>query len=215
MRLSQAIPFHEQYLAFLSTIVETFEAISIRVLPPTLQISVLPTGKALAASQEDREKGKNEGISAARGLQAYWSCQLGEPVLDIFVAKFSRALGPGCVDIVVVGERTLFTLREQGTVRLQKVLGYQPACACKYTVAAAPGEEGMRLAGTTVREIDEGFAAVVEEENIVIAADTDQLMVYKVRGNRSEDEAVSSTADQPLVSLDKKLCIEYIGAAYC
>lgn len=114
-------------------------------------------------------------------MQAYWSCQLGEPVLDIFIAKFSRALGPGCVDIVVVGERTLFTLREQGTVRLQKILGYQPSCACKYVVVAAPGEEGARLTGTMVREIDPGFAAVVEEENIIIAADTDQLMVYKVR----------------------------------
>lgn len=136
--------------------------------------------QALAASQEDREKGRSEGISAARGLQTYWSCQLGEAVLDVFVAKFSRALGPGCVDIVVVGERTLFTLREQGTVRLQKVLGYQPACACKYVVVAGPGEEGAGLTGTTVREIDEGFATVVEEENLVIAADTDQLMVYKV-----------------------------------
>ncbi len=179
----------------------------------SVNLCIANRNKALAASQEDREKGKNEGISAARGLQAYWSCQLGEPVLDVFVAKFSRALGPGCVDIVVVGERTLFTLREQGTVRLQKVLGYQPACACKYTVAAAPGEEGSRLAGTTVREIDEGFAAVVEEENLIIGADTDQLMVYKVRENRSEDEAASSTADLPLVSLDGKRCAEYIGAA--
>lgn len=98
----------------------------------------------------------------------------------MFVAKFSRALGPGCVDIVVVGEHTLFTLREQGTVRLQKILGFQPACACKYAVVAAPGEEGARLTGTTVREIDDGFAAVVEEENLIIAADTAQLMVYKV-----------------------------------
>lgn len=102
-------------------------------------------------------------------------------MLDVFVAKFSRALGPGCIDIVVLGERTLFTLREQGTVRLQKVLGYQPACACKFVVVAAPGEEGARLTGTTVQENDEGFAAVVEEENLIIAADTDQLMVYKVR----------------------------------
>ncbi|CAM9656587.1 unnamed protein product, partial [Pylaiella littoralis] len=135
--------------------------------------------QALAASQEDRQEGKSEGITAARGLQAYWSCQLGEPALDIFVAKFSRALGPGCVDIVVLGERTLFTLREQGTIRLQKVLGYQPACACKFVVVAAPGEEGARLTGTTVRENDEGFAAVVEEENLIVAAETDQLMVYK------------------------------------
>ncbi|CAN0524889.1 unnamed protein product, partial [Scytosiphon promiscuus] len=117
----------------------------------------------LAASQEDREEGKSEGISGARGLQAYWSCRLGEPALDIFVAKFSRALGPGCVDIVVVGERTLFTLREQGTVLLQKILGYQPACACKY--------------------IDDGFAAIVEEENIILGADTGQLLVYNARAH--------------------------------
>lgn len=141
-------------------------------------------GQALAASQGDREEGKNEGISGARGLQAYWSCQLGEHVLDILVAKFSHALGPGCVDIVVVGERTLFTLREQGTVRLQKVLGYQPACACKYAVVAAPGEDGARLTGTTVHGGEDGFATLVEEENLIIGSDTDQLMVYKVRRGR-------------------------------
>lgn len=102
-------------------------------------------------------------------------------MLDVFVAKFSRSLGPGCVDLVVVGERTLFTLREQGTIRLQKVLGYQPTCACKYAVVAAPGADGARLTGTTVHETDEAFADVVEEENLIIGADTDQLMVYKVK----------------------------------
>lgn len=141
--------------------------------------------KALAASQEDREERKNEGISAARGLQSYWSCQLGEPVFDIFVAKFSRDLGPGGVDIVVLGERTLFTLREQGTVRLQKFLGYQPVCITKYVVEAAPGEEGAELTGRTVQENDEGFASIVEEENLIIGTDSDQLMMYKVRVVRS------------------------------
>lgn len=101
--------------------------------------------------------------------------------MDIFVAKFSRCLGPGCVDIVVLGERTLFTLREQGTVRLQKILGYQPACGCKYAVAATPGEEGARVTGTTVDEADMEFSTVIEEENLIIAADTDHLLVYKVR----------------------------------
>lgn len=138
--------------------------------------------QALAASQSDHDDGKGEGISAARGLQAYWSCRLGEPAMDIFVAKFSRCLGPGCVDIVVLGERTLFTLREQGTVRLQKILGYQPACGCKYAVTAAPGEEGARVMGTTVDEASMAFSTVVEEENVIIAADTDHLLVYKVRG---------------------------------
>lgn len=101
-------------------------------------------------------------------------------MLDIFVAKFSRCLGPGCVDIVVLGEKTLFTLREQGTIRLQKMLGYQPACGCKYAVAAAPGGEGERLAGTTVDETDVRFSTVIEEENLIVAADTDVLLVYKV-----------------------------------
>lgn len=87
------------------------------------------------------------------------------------------------MDIVVVGERTLFTLREQGTVLLQKILGYQPACACKYVVVAAPGEHGVRLTGTTVHEIEDGFAAIVEEENIILGADTGQLLVYKVRAH--------------------------------
>lgn len=212
--LSRAILCYEQYLELLSPILEAFELILAWSFHEPCACRSR-TEKALAASQEDREKGKNEGISAARGLQAYWSCQLGEPVLDIFVAKFSRALGPGCVDIVAVGEHTLFTLREQGTVRLQKVLGYQPACACKYTVVAAPGEEGERLAGTTVREIDEGFAAVVEEENLIIAADTDQLMVYKVRENRNRDIAASEFYDRPRVSLDEEVPSRIPRAASC
>ena len=137
--------------------------------------------QALAASQGDREERNCEGISGARGLQTYWSCQLGEPALDMFVAKFSRALGPGSVDIVVVGERSLFALREQGTVRLQKVLGNQIACACKYTVVASPGEAGAALTGTTVDAVDEEYTTTVEEENLIIATETDQLMVFKVR----------------------------------
>lgn len=88
------------------------------------------------------------------------------------------------MDIVVVGEQTLFTLREQGTVRVQKMLGYQPACACKYTVVASPGEQGAALVGTTVDEADESFATIVEEENLIIATDSDQLMVLKVRANQ-------------------------------
>lgn len=88
------------------------------------------------------------------------------------------------MDIVVVGERTLFTLREHGTVRVQKMLGYQPACACKYTVVAAPGEQGAALVGTTVDEANESFATIVEEENLIIATDSDQLMVFKVRVNQ-------------------------------
>lgn len=137
--------------------------------------------QALAASQGAEIERHRDGISAARGLQVYWSCCLGEHVLDVFVAKFSHSLGPGSVDIVVLGERTLFTLRERGTVRVQKILGYQPSCACKYAVVAAPGEEGERLTGTTVHESHEGFATVLEEENVIVAADTNHLMVYKVR----------------------------------
>lgn len=141
--------------------------------------SFRPTSQALVASQGAREEGSGEGISASRELQAYWSCRLGEAALDIFVAKFSQSLGPGCVDIVVLGERTLFTIREQGTVRLQKMLGDQAICACKYAVAATPGEDGARLTGTTVQESDEAFA-IVEDENLIVANDTNQLAVYKV-----------------------------------
>lgn len=140
--------------------------------------------QALAASQGAEGERHRDGKSAARGLQVYWSCCLGEHVLDVFVAKFSQSLGPGSVDIVALGERTLFTLREQGTVRVQKVLGYQPSCGCKYAVVAAPGEEGEGLTGTTVHESNEGFATVLEEENIIIAADTNHLMVYKVKEPR-------------------------------
>lgn len=147
--------------------------------------------QALAAIQSDQQAGEEgaEGISAVRGLQAYWSCRLGEQALDIFVAKFSRSLGPGQVDIVVLGERTLFTLREQGTVRLQKMLEYQPISICKYVVVAAPGEDASRLRGMTVRENDEGFASVVEEENLIIATDTGHVMVYKVLPSEPRAEA--------------------------
>ncbi|CAM9718937.1 unnamed protein product, partial [Choristocarpus tenellus] len=150
---------------------------------------------ALAASQGDIGEGKGEGIVGVRTVHAYWSIRIGEAAQDIFVSKFCCSLGPGCVDIVVIGERTLFALREQGTIRLQKFLEYQPCCACKYTVSAQGG--GIMGATSNSESLEE-----VEMENIIIATETQLLMVYK-----DLELMWASRVSQPPVSL----CVAIFG----
>ncbi|CAM9743902.1 unnamed protein product [Chrysoparadoxa australica] len=123
----------------------------------------------LATSQlENGGRGQSK-----KPAQVDWSTKLGEPVLDILVSRFSRSLGPNNVDIVVVTDQSLFTLREQGSLRLQKRLSYSPSAVCRYTVKA----RDLSMVGQ--EHPQEMLSHGVGEENLIIGADTSQIMVYK------------------------------------
>lgn len=101
---------------------------------------------------------------AGRMLKVDWSVNIGEHVFAITAGRCSKGLRPSQVDIVVVGEHTLFCLKESGSssFRLQKRLDYHPAAVTMYT-RPGPVDERDR----------DPF------HNLIVATHTSQLMVYK------------------------------------
>lgn len=105
----------------------------------------------LASSSADRvrdgERSEGEGLTAKKKVQVDWKVCLGEAAIQILTAaNFSNAGGAGegggprvgsarpnsalsKLDIIVMAERTLFILSENGHIKLQKKLDYLPT-AC-------------------------------------------------------------------------------------
>merc|ERR1712190_148726 len=83
---------------------------------------------AAAADNVDREPGA-EGASGKK-VQVDWSTNIGEHAQHIEVTRFSRSLSANQQEILVVGERTIFTIKENGGIRLQKRL-------CEYGISTA------------------------------------------------------------------------------
>lgn len=123
-----------------------------------------PTGAGGAS--EGKEDGGRSGkrgsvITSTRKIKADWRANLGEHVLDMRVCRVSRSLASGQVDILVLGEHTLFCLQENGGIRTQKRLDYNPICLTTYP--------------RTGKSTTEGGAS----DNIIVASHTEQLMVYR------------------------------------
>lgn len=68
-----------------------------------------------------------------------WSVNVGEQILDIFVGRFSRSLSVGQFDVIALGEHSIFCIKENGTIRLQKRLDFHPSSVTSYTVEEGRG----------------------------------------------------------------------------
>lgn len=108
-----------------------------------------------AANRTDQQKG-NSKVSK---LELDWSCNIGEHAVDVFSARFCQSLGSNQVDIVVLGEHTLFCLTENGSIRLQKRFDYNPSSIVKYS-------RGERNGGRS-------------NENLIVSTHTKELMIYQ------------------------------------
>merc|ERR1740138_515313 len=73
---------------------------------------------ASAADNVDQDPGR-EGASGKK-VQVDWSTNIGEHAQHIEVTRYSRALPASQQEILVVGEHTVFTIKENGGIRLQK-----------------------------------------------------------------------------------------------
>jgi len=78
---------------------------------------------------------KDSNLVSTKKVQVDWSLNLGEAALALHVARFSEGLSPGECDIVVLGERTLFTVTSKGDIRSQKKLDFNPSCLVAYAVS--------------------------------------------------------------------------------
>ena len=88
-----------------------------------------------------------------------WAANLGERISELRVLKFSRSLASGQVDIMALGEHTIFMLTETGTIRMQKRVDYNPACVTSY----------FRGRGQVGGSCD----------NLMVSSHASQLMVYQ------------------------------------
>eukprot|EP00928_Gymnodinium_smaydae_P046965 TRINITY_DN31310_c0_g1_i1.p1 TRINITY_DN31310_c0_g1~~TRINITY_DN31310_c0_g1_i1.p1 ORF type:complete len:879 (-),score=130.30 TRINITY_DN31310_c0_g1_i1:247-2883(-) len=90
---------------------------------------------AAAAENVDQEAGR-EG-SSGKKVQVDWATNIGEHAQHIEVTRFSRSLSASQQELLVVGEHTLFTIKENGGITLQKRLAeYTINCALSYKLPA-------------------------------------------------------------------------------
>ena len=77
---------------------------------------------AEAGGADDQES------TSGRKLLADWTYNLGEAALDAKAVTWSNSY----CDIVILGERNLFCLKDNGTLNFMKRLEYKPCCLNTY-----------------------------------------------------------------------------------
>lgn len=142
-----------------------------------------PAGSsAAAADMESAGAGGRRGIAAGKKIVPEWTRQLGEMAVEIKVARVASTGSDdrspsGKCDIVVLGERTLFALKENGTIRSQRRLDYHSSTLCSYPRPSASG-------------------ALSGSENLIIGTYENSLLVF------SDATLVwSATVESPPVAL--------------
>lgn len=97
-------------------------------------------------------------------LAAFWRVIIGEPALEVTVARLTPSLAQGQVDIVILGERTLFAMSETGQLRLQMRLDYPPQALTAFPLR--DGRSGIIVASST------GALMVYHERRLMWSART-------------------------------------------
>eukprot|EP01012_Entosiphon_sulcatum_P026014 TRINITY_DN3140_c0_g1_i1.p1 TRINITY_DN3140_c0_g1~~TRINITY_DN3140_c0_g1_i1.p1 ORF type:complete len:869 (-),score=169.44 TRINITY_DN3140_c0_g1_i1:72-2678(-) len=133
-------------------------------------------------------------------LQVDWAVDVGEDVIDIRVAKFQKNSSEGQTDIIVLGERTLFCISDQGTVTMQKRLDYFSACVLPYVVRPDTKLNNI-IVGTYNHSLQ-----VFSDVNLVWAAKTQNVAVSLEIGTFAKTEGFIVMLTQ-----DGQLSVNYLG----
>jgi Bardet-Biedl syndrome 9 protein len=80
-----------------------------------------------------------ESRGVGKRLQTDWTVSLGENARDIYIGRTLVGLTPSQFDILVIGEHSLFWIREGGVLKLQKRIDFNASASCLYT----SGSEGV------------------------------------------------------------------------
>mmetsp|Transcript_66862 Transcript_66862/g.186862 ORF Transcript_66862/g.186862 Transcript_66862/m.186862 type:complete len:862 (-) Transcript_66862:169-2754(-) len=86
--------------------------------------------QVLAAAADNVDQAPGQEGASGKKVQVDWATNIGEHAQHIEVARFSRSLSANQQEILVVGEHTIFTIKENGGIRLQKRLA-------EYKISAA------------------------------------------------------------------------------
>merc|ERR1719506_3178113 len=110
----------------------------------------------LAAAADNVDNANPTG----KKVQVDWSTNLGEHARNLVVMRYSRTLAPNKHELVVIGEHSIFCLKENGAIKSMKRVDSQMQCATAYPVPSAPGESA-------------------DAENLVVGTMSGHLQVYK------------------------------------
>lgn len=90
----------------------------------------------LAASSGSNQKENTNG----KKVKANWTVNVGEEVYDILVGRYSQYLSAGQSEILVIGERTLFSIKENGELMTQMRFDYFPSAVDLYKPSSDPSK---------------------------------------------------------------------------
>jgi len=86
--------------------------------------------QVLAAAADNVDRDPAADGASGKKVQVDWSTNIGEHAQHIEVTRFSKSLSASQQELLVIGEHTLFTVKENGGIRLQKRL-------CEYNISCA------------------------------------------------------------------------------
>ena len=108
---------------------------------------------------------------------AEWSLNIGEHAQDIYIGRYSAGLAPGMLDVMVVGEHSLFCLSEQGAIRFQERLTYDVAASTAYNRDGTPSGYDSGGGGGSSNS-----SSLTKQQNLIVTTHTGRILVY---GNAS------------------------------
>lgn len=95
-----------------------------------------------SGEKHDEMKELADSFKSSRKVTTAWTSNLGEAAVHISVGCLSGNLGDE-EEILVVGERHIFTLRDNGDLRMQKKLDYDPLCCVTYPIGKAKPQRNL------------------------------------------------------------------------
>ncbi|KAF0973998.1 hypothetical protein FDP41_006981 [Naegleria fowleri] len=98
----------------------------------------------LAASSGSTQKENSNG----KKVKATWTVNVGEEVYDIVVGRYSQYLSAGQSEILAVGERTLFSIKENGELASQMRFDYFPSAVELYKSGTDQNDRSNLIIGT-------------------------------------------------------------------
>jgi len=117
--------------------------------------------KVLAAAAENVDQDPGAEGNSGKKVQVDWSTNIGEHARSIEVCRLSKSLSASQQEILVVGEFSIFTIKENGGVRMQKRIS-------EYRVKSA----------LSYRLMPES-ADAQPLHHVLVGTDTGHLMIYR------------------------------------
>jgi len=130
----------------------------------TFEVCCFKHASLTLAQSDDAAGGGRDGQPAAqsqRKVSPDWSVVVGEHVVDMRMARFTKNLPPNQMDVVVLGLQTLYALREGGGIRFQRRLDMQPSCLCVYNAGS-----GVDL-------------STGGQDNLIVCSATGAMMIFR------------------------------------